>query len=576
MKKKQVLPILIAVALITLVLLIIGVVKLIEKYTPSKEHLSLKEYYNISEESQVAITLNNSVHDSYATIINDHIYLDFEFVHDVLNERFYWDANENILLYTTASHVISAKAEETNFYVGKSSSDYGRPIVKAHATSAWVDLEFVKKYSDFKYSFYESPSRLVIANDWKEITVSVLRGNTEVREKGGIKSPILADVKKGDVLTILEAGEKWTKVCTEDGVVGYVPSNKVKKTEPLTLVSEYEAESFHHIKKNKTLNFLWHPVYSKAANSEIITILSTTKGVDVVSPTWFELKDNKGNIASLASTDYVTYAHDHGVEVWALLKNFALSNGNVDTNYVLTHTSTRQNLVNQIVSQALQYNLDGINVDFEGISESELGDAYIQFLRELSIKCENNDIVLSTAVAIPTSFNGVYKYSEQADYVDYVCMMAYDQHWGQASGEGSVASLDWVEESVKNILAEGIPSDQLLLGVPFYSKLWNLTPTSDEDEEDVSYIIGFKNLGLTSAKNWMNENISSPEWLDECGQYYGETVKGGVTYKMWLEDAASIEEKLKVMQEYKLAGAAFWSSDLDNTSIWEVILRYIN
>lgn len=576
MKKKQVLPILIAVALITLVLLIIGVVKLIEKYTPSKEHLSLKEYYNISEESQVAITLNNSVHDSYATIINDHIYLDFEFVHDVLNERFYWDANENILLYTTASHVISAKAEESNFYVGKSSSDYGRPIVKAHATSAWVDLEFVKKYSDFKYSFYESPSRLVITNDWNEITVSILRGNTEVREKGGIKSPILADVKKGDVLTILEAGEKWTKVCTEDGVVGYVPSNKVKKTEPLTLVSEYEAESFHHIKKNKTLNFLWHPVYSKAANSEIITILSTTKGVDVVSPTWFELKDNKGNIASLASTDYVTYAHDHGVEVWALLKNFALSNGNVDTNYVLTHTSTRQNLVNQIVSQALQYNLDGINVDFESISESELGDAYIQFLRELSIKCENNDIVLSTAVAIPTSFNGVYKYSEQADYVDYVCMMAYDQHWGQASGEGSVASLDWVEESVKNILAEGIPSDQLLLGVPFYSKLWNLTPTSDEDEEDVSYIIGFKNLGLTSAKNWMNENISSPEWLDECGQYYGETVKGGVTYKMWLEDAASIEEKLKVMQEYKLAGAAFWSSDLDNTSIWEVILRYIN
>lgn len=576
MKKKQILPILIAVALITLVLLIIGVVKLIEKYTPSKEHLSLKEYYNVSEESQVAITLNNSVLDSYGTIINDHIYLDYEFVHDVLNDRFYWDANENILLYTTASHVISAKAEENNFYVGKSSSDYGRPIVKAHATSAWVDLEFVKKYSDFKYSFFESPSRLVITNEWKEITVSVLRGNTEVREKGGIKSPILADVKKGDVLTIIDADEKWTKVCTEDGIVGYVPSNKVKKTEPLTLVSEYEAESFHHIKKNKTLNFLWHPVYSKGANSEIITILSTTKGVDVVSPTWFELKDNKGNIASLASTDYVTYAHDHGVEVWALLKNFALSNGNVDTNYVLTHTSSRQNLVNQIVSQALQYNLDGINVDFEGISESELGDAYIQFLRELSIKCENNDIVLSTAVAIPTSFNGVYKYSEQADFVDYVCMMAYDQHWGQASGEGSVASLDWVEESVKNILAEGIPSDQLLLGVPFYSKLWNLTPTSDEDDEDVSYIIGFKNLGLTSAKNWMNENISSPEWLDECGQYYGETVKAGVTYKMWLEDATSIEEKLKVMQEYKLAGAAFWSSDLDNTSIWEVILRYIN
>lgn len=576
MKKKQILPILLAVALITAVLLIIGIVKLIEKYTPSKEHMELTEYYSITEESQVAITLNHTVLDTYATIINDHIYLDYTFVHDVLNERFYWDANENILLYTTASHVISAKAEDTSFYIGKSSSDYGRPIVKANATSAWVDLEFVNKYSDFTYSFYESPARLVIINEWKDITISTLKGNGQVREKGGIKSPILADVKKGDVLTILEADDKWTKVSTEDGIIGYIQSNKVKKTSVQTLSSEYEAESFHHIKKSKTLNFLWHPVYSKAANSEIITILSTTKGVDVVSPTWFELKDNKGNIASLASTDYVTYAHDHDVEVWGLVKNFALSNSDVDTTYVLTHTSTRQNLVNQIVSQALQYNLDGINIDFEGISESEIGDAYIQFLRELSIKCENNDIVLSTAVAIPTSFNGVYKYSEQADFVDYICIMAYDQHWGQASGEGPVASLDWVEESVKNSLEEGIPADQLVLGIPFYTKLWNLTPTSDEDEEDTTYMIGFKNLGLTSAKNWMNENISSPEWLKECGQYYGETIKNGITYKMWLEDAASIEEKLKVMQEYKLAGAAFWSSDLDNTSIWEVILKYIN
>lgn len=575
MKKKQILPILAVVALIILILLVIGAVKLIQKYTPSKEHLNLSEYYNISEESQVAITLNNTVLDSYATIINGHVYLDYRFVHDMLNERFYWDANENILLYTTASHVISAKAEETKFYVGKSSSEYGRPIVKATASSAWIDLEFVKKYSDFKYSYYETPNRLVITNDWKEITVSTLKGNSEIRLKGGIKSPILADVKKGDVLTILEVDNKWTKVATADGIVGYISSSKVKKTTSQTLVSEHEEESFAHIKKNKTLNFLWHPVYSKAANDEIITILSTTKGVDVVSPTWFELKDNKGNISSLASTDYVTYAHDHGVEVWALVKNFALSNSNVDTNYILTHTSSRQNLVNQIVSQALQYNLDGINIDFEGISESELGDAYIQFLRELSIKCENNDIILSTAVGIPAAFNSVYKYKEQANFVDYICMMAYDQHYGQESGAGPVASLDWVENSVKNILDEGIPSDQVLLGVPFYSKLWNLTPTSNKEEE-ASYLIGYKNLGLTAAKNWMKENITSPEWLEECGQYYGEIHTNGIIYKMWLEDATSIEKKLSLLKKYNLAGAAFWSSDLDNTSIWEVILKYIN
>jgi len=575
-KKKQVLPILIIVGLIILVLGFILISNLIKKYTPTKEHQDLTEYYNISEESQVAITLNHSVIKNQGTMIDGHVYLDYHFVHDILNERFYWDANENILLYTTASDVISAKADETSYSTGRNSNDYGRAIVKATAESAWVDLEFVKTYSDFTYSLYESPSRLVITNEWKDITVSTLKGNTEIRVKGGIKSPILKDVKKGDVLTILEVDEKWTKVCSEDGIVGYVRSNKVKNTENKTLVSEYTPEKFNHIKVDKTINFLWHPVFSMNANKEISTILSTTKGVDVLSPSWFKPKDNNGNIASLASSDYVKYAHDHGVEVWGMLKNFDLDSSEIDVNYILTHTSSRQNLVKQLVAQAYQYSLDGLNIDFESLKEEEIGDAYIQFLRELSIECEKFDILLSTAVHVPATFNSVYKYSEQANFVDYICIMTYDQHWGQASGEGSVASLDWVEESVKNALAENIPAEQLILGVPFYTKLWKLTPTSEVNSSEVNYIIGFENVGLTSSKNWMNNNISNPEWIEESAQYYGEVVKNGTTYKMWLEDEASIEAKLKLMQEYKLAGAAFWSSDLDNTSIWEVIIKYIN
>ena len=576
MKKKQILPVLIVVGLIFLVLLFIVGSKLLEKYTPTKEHKELTEYYNMTEDSQVAITLNNTVLDIYGKMIDGHVYLDYEFVHDVLNSRFYWDANENILLYTTASDIVSAKADETSYTVGKSTNSYDRPIVKATAESAWVDLEFVKSYSDFTYAIFESPSRVVITNEWKDITVSTLKGNTEVRWKGGIKSPILKDVKKGEVLTILEVDEKWTKVCTEDGITGYVRSNKVKKTETKTLVSEYKEETFNHIKTDKTINFLWHPVYSKTANSEISSILSSTKGVDVISPSWFKLKDNKGNITSYASSDYVNYCHNHDVEVWGMVKNLDLDSSNIDVDYVLTHTSTRQNLVNQIVSQALQYNLDGINIDFEQLSESKIGDAYIQFLRELSIKCENNDIILSTAVYTPAAYNSVYKYGEQSYFVDYVCLMAYDQHWGQASGEGSVASLDWVEEGVKNTIKEGVPADQLILGVPFYTKLWKLTPTSTDEAADISYMIGFENLGLTSARKWMNNNITNPVWLEASGQYFGEVVKKGITYKMWLEDEASIETKLKLMQEYKLAGAAFWSSDLDNTSIWDTIIKYIN
>lgn len=569
-------PILIGVGLLSLILIILLASKLIEKYAPTKDHMDLTEYYGITNDSQVAITLNNSVLDEYATLIDGHLYLDYYFIHDILNSRFYWDANENILLYTTATDLISAQADEPRYSIGKSNIDHGHPIVKASADSAWVDIDFVKEYSDFSYTYFEEPSRIVITNEWTDITISTLKGKTEVRYKGGIKSPILSDVKKGDILTILEVDEKWTKVCTEDGITGYVRSNKVKRTETKTLTSDYVPETFHHIKMDKPINLLWHPIFSSAANANVSTTLSESKGVNVICPTWFKLRDNNGNISSLASSDYVNYCHSQGVKVWGLVKNLDLDSADIDVNYVLTHTSTRHRLVNQIIAQALQYNLDGINIDFEQLSKAEIGDAYIQFLRELSIKCENNDIVLSTSVYRPESYNSVYCYGEQQYFVDYVAVMAYDQHYGQQSGEGSVAALNWVAETIQKTIDEGVPSEQILLGIPFYTRLWKLTPTTDDSNSEIPYLISRENLGLTSAKNWMNNNISEPIWLEDCKQWYGEIQKNGIIYKMWLEDESSLAERLKLMQEYHLAGAAFWSSELDNAQAWDVIIKYIN
>jgi len=573
-RNKQILPVLIVVALIALVLLFIVGGKLIERYTPTKDRMALTEYYNITDESQVAITLNNTVLDTYATMIDGHVYLDYDFVHDVLNSRFYWDANENILLYTTATDIISATAESTSYTIGRSSTDFGRIIVKATAESAWIDLEFVKAYSDFTYSYFESPSRLVITNAWTDITVSTLKGNTEVRYRGGIKSPILSDVKKGDVLTILEPDKKWTKVCTKDGIIGYVRSNKVKKTQTKTLVSEYVPETFKHITLDTPINLLWHPVYNSSANGNISSILSESKGVNVISPTWFRIKDNNGNVSSYASTDYVNYCHNHNVQVWGLINNLDVEG--VDTAHILTHTSLRQKMVNQLVALALEYNLDGINIDFEQLSEATVGDGYIQFLRELSIKCENNDIILSTSVYSPAAYNSVYKYGEQSDFVDYVALMAYDQHYGQQSGEGSVAAMDWVEESINNTISDGVPADQLVLGIPFYSRLWKLTPVYNEETLETTYDIDEEELGWNSSKKWMNNNVSDPMWLEDCGQWYGEIEKNGKIYKMWLENKDSLEERLTLMQQYNLAGAAFWSSSLDSSEAWDVIIKYIN
>ena len=573
--KKNAIPVLIIIGLIIVVLIFIGVSAIIEKYTPSDERMSLSEYYNVEEDSQIAIILNHEQAEVYGTSINDHIYVDYEFVHDYLNSRFYWDANENILLYTSATDIISANAEATSYLVGKSSTDFGNVIVKATAESAWISLEYVETLTGIQVDVYDSPSRVVIVNKTKEVSTIATKNDAPVRHENNIKSPILCDVTKGTVLTVLEEKKNWTKVYTTDGITGYIENKDLDKNTTDTAVIEIKEETFSHILKDKPINLMWHQMFNTSANSKISSILSSAKGLNVISPTWFRISDNNGNLQNLASHDYVDYCHDHNVEVWGCVTNFDIKD--IDTTYILTHTSARQNLVNQLVAKALEYNLDGINIDFEELYDSNIGDGYIQFLRELSIKCENNDLILSTDVLIPEEYNAVYAYHEQADFVDYVIIMAYDEHYGQESGAGSVASLDWTEEAIVKMLAKEVPANQVVLGIPFYSRLWELTPKVEEESAEVNYLIGYSDKSMSEAKKWFDNNISEPVWLEDCGQFYGEcTGTNGVIYKMWLEDNTSLEKRLQLLTKYELAGAAFWKSSLASNTVWDLIIKYIN
>ncbi len=572
--KKNVLPVLIVIGLIAVVLIFIGITAVIDALTPGTERANLTDYYDITQESQVPVILDNEILDEYATLIDGEVYLDFKFLYNNINSRFYWDSNENILLYTTASSIISAEAESTSYMTGKSTTDFGKTIVKATADSALVHLDFVNKFANIKVSYADSPKRVIITKIWQEISTVTAKNDTQIRTEKDIKSPILSDFVTGSMVTLLEDGKNWKRVATADGIIGYVEAKHCSAATTRMLVSDKPAETFNHMKLDKPVNLLWHQTMNSSANTKISNILSESKGVNVVSPTWFKVKDNDGNISSIATKDYVDYCHSQNVDVWGLVSNFELDD--VDSAYVLTHTSTRQNLVNQLIAKALQYNLDGINVDFESMNGPKVGDAYIQFLRELSVKCENNDLVLSTDVPVPAPYNDFYSYGEQSYFVDYVIIMGYDEHYSQASGAGSVASLSWTEEAVKNMLSEGVPADQIVLGMPFYTKLWSLTPRTEENSAEITYVIGFENLGMNSAKKWMNNNIEKPVWMEDCGQFYGETRKNGVIYKMWLEDTTSLEKRLQMMKSHNLAGAAFWKSGLEVDEVWDLIIKYIN
>lgn len=585
--KKKTIPILTVCALIVIIVAIIGGSVLLRKYSPSKEHKDLTSYYNITADNQVAIVLNNELTSSYATLIDGHIYVDYNFVHDTLNSRFYWDHNENILLYATSRDLISAEADSNKYLITKSSVDYGRPVVKANSDSAYIDLDFVKEYTDLTYKYIKDPNRIVITNQWGDYDTASVKKNTAVRVKGGIKSPILKDITEASDVTVIEQGDKWSKILTDDGIIGYVQNKRMSDISTKTRTSDFTPDTFAHITKDFNICMAWHQVTNYSANTNIASVLSSTKGVNVISPTWFYLNDNNGNLANLASLDYVNYCHSQGVEVWALVSN--LENKDADSAEVLTHTSKRQNLVNQIVSMAIQYNLDGINLDFESLNQSKVGDAYIEFVRELSIKCANNGIVLSIDNYVPTSYTAFYNRAEQANFADYVVIMGYDEHYA-GSDAGSVSSIGWVKQGVADTLAE-VPANQVILGMPFYTRVWQLTKnttsskdsTDSEDNNDTKdndntsdYDVSSKIYGMRAADALLADNGVTKTWDKESGQNYAEFTSGDSTFKVWLEDASSTEERLKVMQDNKLAGASFWKLGFETSDVWNTIIKYTN
>jgi len=340
----------------------------------------------------------------------------------------------------------------------------------------------------------------------------------------------------------------------------------------------FEEPVYTNISKDYEINLVWHQVTEKSANDKLLTLLADTKGVNTISPTWFSLSDNEGNISSLADTTYVQHAHQLGIEVWGLVDNF---NDAVSTYEVLSYTSKREKLTNQLIAAAIEYDLDGINIDFEELKTEE-GEHFIQFIRELSIKCRNNGIVLSIDNYVPSEFSALYNRKEQGIVADYVIIMGYDEHFATSEEPGSVASIGFVRSGIENTLLE-VPKEKVINAIPFYTRLWIETPKSEEEiaaetesTEYIPYNLSSEVYSMANADKLMSANQITPVWDDTTGQYYANYQVDGITYEMWLEEETSIEEKMKLIDEYDLAGVACWKLGLEKQSIWDTIIKYVN
>lgn len=578
--KKKIIPVIAVLFLIFIILVGIIVGRKIKQLMPSSEMQNLDTYFGITSEDEAAIQLNHDLVEEKALLRDGAVYLDYDYVHDNLNDRFYWDANENVLLYTTSANVIKASADSQDYYIGRKKDSKPYKIVLVNVDKTYIALDYVAQYTNLAYERFEEPNRILLQTEWGTIKKAAIKRKTQIRVKDSVKSNILKELTKDDTVTKLEVMDEWTKVATEDGLVGFIQNKRLGTETEETESHEFEEDTFMHQIRDYAINMAWHQVTVPEANNNIANVLQNTKGLNVISPTWFYLNDNDGNIANLASADYVKYCHSQGIEVWGLVSN--LENKEVSTTEVLTHTSKRENLENQIIAAAIQYGLDGINVDFEAL-ESAVGESFIQFIRELSLKCDGNGIVLSVDNYVSSDYTKFYDREEQAVFADYLVVMAYDEHYAGSEESGSVASIGFVTKGADDILAEGVPAEQVILGMPFFTRIWAEKPkegngddVESASEDYVPYELSSEAVGMQSAQRSMEVNGAEKTWLDDMGQYYTEYVNSGITYKIWFEDVKSIEEKLKVMDTHEFAGASFWKLGLEDPAVWNTIIKYIH
>lgn len=576
--KKKVISVLATLVLLIIVIIIYVVGNIIEKYTPTDKEADLPEYFALSSEDEVALILQDAKAEEKGLIFNDEIYLEYSTVKKYLNPRFYWDPNENVLLYTTPSDVITASVGSKDYYISKNKNTENYVIVKVDGNNAYIALEYIQKYTNIAYERFSEPNRVHITYEWGNVTYAQIKKDDSIRVKGGIKSPILTNVMEGSKVAVIEQGDEWSKVRSEDAFIGYIKNKNLINISQETESRSFEEPVYTSITKDYDINLTWHQVTEKAANSKLLTLLADTKGINTISPTWFSLSDNDGNFTSLADATYVQHAHQIGLEVWALIDNF---NSNVSTYEVLSYTSKREKLINQLIAAAIEYNLDGINIDFEEL-KSEEGEHFVQFIRELSIKCRNNGIVLSIDNYVPTEYSALYNRKEQGIVADYVIVMGYDEHFSTSEEAGSVASIGFVKSGIENTLLE-VPKEKVINAIPFYTRLWIKTPKTEdeiasenESTEFIPYKLSSEIYSMANQDKLISANGLEPTWDETTGQYYAQYEKDGITYEIWLEEEASIEEKMKLVDQFEIAGVASWKLGLEKKSVWDTIIKYVN
>lgn len=523
-----------------------------KKYMPSNELADKSRIFGIKD-GQVALILDNQVQEEKGIYEGGQVYLPVDWVNEHLNQRFYWDEGEKLLVYALPDSIV---------YADESAQGEKGPLFKVTQDGMYLSLGVVVNYTDIRTQAFATSQikRVFIDTSWQPYDTAVLKKTGQVRVRGGVKSQIITEAAAGETVDVLETMEKWSRVRTSDGYIGYVENRKLEAGEQVAPVSTFEAPVYTSISMDGKVRLGFHQVTRPEGNNTLESYVSNARGMNVIVPTWFNVVSGDGTYTSLASRDYVDKAHDMGLKVWAMVENVSTEESvkNLNTKTLMSSTSTRKKLIEKLVNEADTYGFDGFNLDFESL-KAEAGPHYVQFIREMSVACRNKGLVLSVDNYVPSSYTAFYNRREQGIVADYVIVMGYDEHY--AGGEaGSVSSIPYVREGIENTLKE-VPKEKVINAVPFYTRVWTVNEGKTSS----------KAYGISDARQWVEENQVELSWDKLLGQYYGETVSGSGQQYIWMEEEDSMKLKIDLIKEFDLAGVACWKLGFEPADIWDIV-----
>ena len=557
---------------VLLCFIVAAVCLLLYRIIPSNKKVNLTDYYG-TKDNEAAIVYDHALTEYKGIVVDGHYYIPAGVVKELFTDKLYEDRDTDMVLYAKADAVWQIPYNDTYVTDGEENIESDYVIILKNADGVYVCADFLNAEFGYVYKTFEAPYRITFeAPDVQYLKVT-FKDSSKIRTKSSVKGHIIGTGdEETDWFSTGEIDNGWMEIISCDGRQGYVKKDAVTTESYISpSITEFEYKSQE---RDHKIVLAWDAVYDLKDNDNISARLENVKNANVISPTWYKVKNNSGELETMADGDYVEYVHNLGYEVWPLVSDFGMQ-GEIDEGSILSSYESRRALIANIMNEIKLYGYEGINIDFEKI-KSDYSEDYIQFIRELSVECRRAEVVLSVDNYPPYNFNRYYNRKAQGECVDYVVVMCYDEHYNGGEKAGSTSSLKYLVNGMNGTLEE-VDKKKVIVAVPFYTRLWQIDASSEwnyDGTETSGTIVSSTACSMEKAQEIIKEYNLNVSWNENTEQEFAEGTVGGYIYQIWLETAASLEIKLDEIIQADIGGVAAWELGFEQSEVWNLFKKF--